>query len=59
MEKFREHGRIARAFEQNIGDKLCDLLPAMVWPKTRVVFYIFAVLEIAALGLAVVRLWGR
>jgi len=44
---------------ETIGDKLCDLLPAMVWPKTRVVFYIFAVLEIAALGLAVVRLWGR
>jgi hypothetical protein len=34
---------------QTLADKLSDLLPRFLWPKIRVLFYVLAALEIAAL----------
>jgi hypothetical protein len=40
---------------ETFGDKLSDLLPVIVWPKTRLVFYVLAALEIAAVIVALVQ----
>jgi hypothetical protein len=32
-----------------LGDKLSDSMPTFLWPKTRYILYVFAVLEIAIL----------
>jgi hypothetical protein len=40
---------------ETIGDKLSDSLPSFLWPKTRVVFYLLAVLEIAVLIFALLE----
>jgi hypothetical protein len=37
---------------ETIGDKLADQLPAWLWPKARIVFYVLAGLEIALLTLS-------
>ncbi len=37
---------------QTLGDKLSDQLPAFLWPKTRVIFYVLAGVEIAILVLS-------
>lgn len=34
---------------QTLGDKLSDQMPAFLWPKTRALFYVLAVIEIALL----------
>jgi hypothetical protein len=41
------------------GDKLCDLFPAIVWPKLRLTFYVCAVLEVAGLAWVLLRVRGR
>ncbi len=40
---------IPMRLSETIGDKLADRLPTFLWPKVRHVFYVLAVLEIAAL----------
>ncbi len=60
--KWRSSGNVdvwQAALSESFGDYLSDLFPAMVWPKTRHIFYVFAVLEIAALASVLVRLWWR
>jgi hypothetical protein len=42
-----------------LGDKLSDLFPVLVWPKTRVVFYVFAPLEIAGIALVLIQSHGH
>lgn len=34
---------------QTFMDKLVDQMPALIWPKARVVFYIFALIELSLL----------
>jgi hypothetical protein len=34
---------------QTIGDKLSDQIPKLMWPKTRIVFYVVAGIEITLL----------
>ena len=37
---------------QTVGDKISDQLPLWVWPKLRIVFYVFAAIEILLLSSA-------
>lgn len=34
---------------QTLADKLSDQLPTFLWPKTRVLFYVFATIEVGAM----------
>ena len=40
---------ISQPLNDTLGDKVTNLLPALLWPKLRYVFYVLAVLENAAL----------
>jgi hypothetical protein len=60
--KWRSSGNVDESpapLSETFADKLSDLLPAIVWPKTRLVFYVFAALEIAALAFVLIRVWWR
>ncbi len=37
---------------ETLGDKLTDRLPALLWPKTRYLFYVLAALELGFLSIA-------
>ena len=39
----------ALRLNQTQGDKLSDMLPSFLWPKTRLILYVFAAIEIALL----------
>jgi hypothetical protein len=51
-----EEAALPPRFGDTLGDKFADKLPAVLWPKLRIVFYIFSVVYIIAvvMGLAVV-----
>jgi len=40
---------------QTLGDRLSDQLPAFLWPKSKYLFYVLAVVEIALLLIALVE----
>ena len=42
-----EAGSVPVIQDRSWGDKLSDSLPAFLWPKVRIVFYVFAGLELA------------
>lgn len=48
-------------FSETWGDKFADKLPMFLWPKVRIVYYVFSVgfLSLVAIGLAMIRLHRR
>lgn len=53
-----EEAAIPPRFAQTIGDKFVDKLPAILWPKLRIVYYIFSyyIFSVAYLSLTVIGL---